>query len=137
MGINRVVLSGNLTDDAEVLYAGTGDPVLNFGIAFADRRRNAVTGEWEDFSNYIDCAVFGRRGESLAAALRKGDKVVVEGRLRYSSWEKEGLRKTKIEVVVDEVDLFRAPTRKGSAYGGEEFIRSLGGKPVEYFEEER
>lgn len=137
MGINRVVLSGNLTGDAEVLYTGTGDPVLNFGVAFADRRRNAETGEWEDFSNFIDCAVFGRRGEGLAAALRKGAKVVVEGRLRYSSWEKEGLRKSKVEVVVDEVVLFRMSPKKESAYGGEEFIRSLGGKPVEYFEEER
>lgn len=110
MSINRVAISGNLTRDPELRSTSGGTAVLSFGVAVNDRRRNPQTGEWEDRPNFIDCTVFGARAEALSRYLSKGAKVCIEGRLRWSSWEHEGQRRSKIEVVVDEVE-FMSPKR--------------------------
>ena len=103
--INRVVLSGNLTRDPELRQTPSGTGVLSFGVASNDRRRNQQTGEYEEVANYVDCTLFGDRAEPLSRILAKGMKVVVEGRLHYDSWERDGERHYKLEVVVTEVDL--------------------------------
>lgn len=107
MSINRVVVSGNLTRDPELRATPGGTQVLGFGIAVNDRRRNQQTGEWEDYPNFIDCTMFGNRAEALSRILRKGMKVAIEGKLRYSSWEdkNEGGRRSKVEIIPDEVVL--------------------------------
>ena len=112
MSINRVVISGNLTRDPEIRSAQSGMNILTFGVAVNDRRRNAQTGEWEDYANFIDCVLFGNRADYLSRTLHKGSKVVVEGKLRYSTWERDGQRRSKIEVVVDDVD-FVSPRQQG------------------------
>lgn len=115
MSINRVNISGNLTRDPELRAVSSGTQVLTFGVAVNDRRRNPQTNEWEDVPNFVDCVVFGARAEALARFLSKGMKVAVEGKLRYSSWEtKDGQRRSKLEVVVDEVE-FLAPRGQGAA----------------------
>ena len=82
MGINRVVLSGNLTRDPELRQTPGGTAVLSFGIAVNDRRKNSQTGEWEDYPNFLDCTIFGSRAEGLSNYLSKGTKVCLEGKLR-------------------------------------------------------
>ena len=105
MSINRVNISGNLTRDPELRSTAGGTQILSFGVAVNDRRRNQQTGEWEDVPNFVDCVVFGQRAEALSRFLSKGSKVAIEGKLRFSSWEtKEGQRRSKLEVVVDEVE---------------------------------
>lgn len=106
MSINRVVISGNLTRDPELRTTATGMPVLGFGVAVNDRVKNSQ-GEWEDYPNFIDCTMFGKRAESLSRYLHKGSKVAVEGKLRYSSWERDGQRRSKIEVWVDELEFMQ------------------------------
>lgn len=107
MSINRAVVSGNLTRDPELRATPGGTQVLGFGIAVNDRRRNQQTGEWEDYPNFIDCTMFGNRAEALSRILRKGMKVAIEGKLRYSSWEDKngGGRRSKVEIIPDEVVL--------------------------------
>lgn len=107
MSINRVVVSGNLTRDVELRVTPGGTQVLGFGVAVNDRRRNQQTGEWEDYPNFIDCTMFGNRAEALSRILRKGMKVAIEGKLRYSSWEDKngGGRRSKVEIIPDEVVL--------------------------------
>ena len=115
VSINRVNISGNLTRDPELRSTGGGTQVLSFGVAVNDRRRNQQSGEWEDVPNFVDCVVFGARAEPLSRYLSKGSKVAIEGKLRYSSWEtKEGQRRIKLEVVVDEVE-FLSPRNQGAA----------------------
>lgn len=115
VSINRVNISGNLTRDPELRSTGGGTQVLSFGVAVNDRRRNQQTGEWEDVPNFVDCVVFGARAEPLSRYLSKGSKVAIEGKLRYSSWEtKEGQRRSKLEVVVDEVE-FLSSRNQGAA----------------------
>jgi single-strand DNA-binding protein len=104
MSINRVNISGNLTRDPELRSTSGGTQVLTFGVAVNDRRRNSQTGEWEDVPNFIDCVVFGARAQALSRFLSKGTKVAIEGKLRYSSWERDGQKRSKLEVVVDEVE---------------------------------
>lgn len=106
MSINRVVISGNLTRDAELRETRGGTSVATFGIAVNERRKNQ-SGEWEDYANFVDCTIFGRRAEALAQYLTKGLKVAVEGKLHYSSWEDKngGGKRSKIDVTVDEIEL--------------------------------
>lgn len=104
MSINRVVISGNLTRDPELRSTSGGTQVLSFGVAVNDRRRNQQTGEWEDYPNFIDCTMFGARAEALSRYLSKGTKVAIEGKLRWSQWERDGQKRSKIEVIVDELE---------------------------------
>lgn len=104
MSINRVNISGNLTRSPELRATQGGSNVLTFGVAVNDRRKNPQTGEWEDYPNFIDCVVFGNRAESLSRFLAKGAKVAIEGKLRWSQWEKDGHKRSKIEVIVDEIE---------------------------------
>ena len=105
MSINRVNITGNLTRDPELRATAGGTQMLAFGVAVNDRRRNQQTGEWEDVPNFVDCIVFGSRAEAVSRFISKGSKVAIEGKLRYSAWEtKEGQRRSKLEVIVDEID---------------------------------
>lgn len=105
MSINRVVITGNLTRDPELRRTQSGLPVLDFGVAVNDRRKNSSTGEWEDYANFLDCTMFGARAESLSSILAKGMKVAVEGKLRWSQWERDGQKRSKVSIIADEVEL--------------------------------
>ena len=116
MSINRVVLSGNLTRDPELRQTASGKGVLSFGIAVNDRTKSAKTGEWEDRPNFVDCTMFGARAGALAGILSKGSKVALEGRLRWSQWEKDGQKRTKLEVVVEEMELLSSRKQSEDVY---------------------
>lgn len=114
MSINRVNISGNLTRDPEMRQTAGGTQILQFGVAVNDRRRNPQSGEWEDVPNFVDCVVFGTRAEPLSRFLSKGSKVAIEGKLRYSTWEtKDGQRRSKLEVVVDDLEFFSPRNDQG------------------------
>ena len=102
--INRACISGNLTRDAELRGGGN---VLSFSVAVNDRRKNPDTDEWEDVPNFIDCVMFCNRAAKLERWLTKGTKVFVEGKLRWSQWETDGGKRSKVEVVVSEVEFSR------------------------------
>lgn len=105
MAINKVLLTGNLTRNAELHATRTEHkPVLTFTLAVDDRRKNQQTGEWEDVPNFVGCVLFGARAEALSRRLTKGLKVAVEGRLRYNSYVKDDERRSYLDVVVDEVE---------------------------------
>ena len=116
MSINRVNISGNLTRDSELRATAGGVQVLRFGVAVNDRRRNPESGEWEDYPNFVECVMFGARAEAVGRYLLKGTKVAIEGKLRYSSWEKDGQRRSKLEVSVDEVE-FMSRAQQADAGG--------------------
>ena len=125
MSINRVNISGNLTRDPELRATASGTQVLSFGVAVNDRRRNPQSGEWEDYPNFVDCTMFGTRAEAVSRYLQKGSKVAIEGKLRYSSWERDGQRRSKLEVIVDEIEFM---SRGGGQGGyGQEAGGSFGG----------
>lgn len=114
MSINRVNISGNLTRGPELRSTAGGTQVVSFGVAVNDRRRNPQTGEWEDCPNFVDCTMFGARAEAASRYLSKGSKVAIEGKLRYSSWERDGQRRSKLKVIVDEIE-FMSRSADGQA----------------------
>ena len=111
--LNKAILMGRLTRDPELRATAGGTQVLSFGVAVNDRRRNAQTGEWEDYPNFVDCTMFGTRAEAVSRFLAKGNKVAIEGKLRYSSWERDGQRRSKLEVIVDELPWWPGWLRSG------------------------
>lgn len=123
MNINRVIISGNLTRDPELRSTQSGMAVLSFGVAVNDRRKNPTTGEWEDYPNFVDCTMFGARANSLSQYLSKGTKVSIEGKLRWSQWERDGQKRSKLEVIVDEIEFMssRNSNGGGSSYGGDTY----------------
>jgi len=123
MSINRVVISGNLTRDPDVRTTQSGMPVMSIGVAVNDRRRNSQTGEWEDHANYIDCTMFGNRAQNESQYLSKGSKVTLEGKLRWSQWERDGQKRSKLEVIVDELEFMSSRNSNGGApsYGGDSY----------------
>lgn len=118
MSINVAVISGNIAREPELKRTPKGTPILTFTLGFSERRPNEETGEWEERSNFIGCTMFGNRAEALAPYLHKGSHVGVRGTLRYSSWERDGIRRSKIEIVIDQIDFYSS--RTASAQSGSE-----------------
>lgn len=113
--INMVMLSGNITRDPEIRATASGLAVLSFGLAVNDRRKNPHTDEWEDYANFVDCVIMGRRAEALSPILTKGMKISVGGKLRYSSWERDGQKRSKIDVLVNDVELMQQRDSKATS----------------------
>jgi single-strand DNA-binding protein len=96
--INRVILSGRLTQDPELRYTPSGKAVARLRLAVS-RPYKSSTGEWVEDTLYIDVSAWGDLGERCSQRLYKGSPVVVEGRLRSRSWETEaGQKRTAVEV---------------------------------------
>ena len=106
MSINKVVLTGNLTRDAELKQTAGGMAIVSMRIAVNDRRKNSQTQQWEDVPNYIDVTMFGSRGEAVSRFLTKGKAVAIDGKLRWHEWESQaGEKRSKLEVIVDDLEL--------------------------------
>jgi single-strand DNA-binding protein len=114
MSINKVLLTGNLTRDPELRCTASGTPVLVFGVAVNERRKTQA-GDWEDYANFIDCTMFGTRAENIASFISKGSKVMIEGKLHYSKWDKDGATRSKLEVIIDNIE-FAIRKEQGGDY---------------------
>lgn len=108
--INQVIITGNLTRDPELRNTSGNFSVLSFTVACNDRRKNGD--QWEDVPNFFDVVVFGNRADALARFLRKGAKVAVLGKLRWSQWEKDGQKRSKIDVIASDVEVLSSSKSK-------------------------
>lgn len=106
MSINQVSITGNLTRSPELRSTAGGTAVMSFGIAVNDRRKNA-SGQWEDVPNFFECVTFGNRAMALGDILTKGMKVAIAGKLHYSSWEKDGQKHSKVDIIAQEIELMQ------------------------------
>lgn len=103
-GLNTVSIGGNLCRDAELRATASGMAVLTFSVVVNESRKNQQTGEYEDYPNYVDCTMFGRRAESVSRYLTKGTYVALTGRLHQNRWQnKDGQNRSKLEVTVDNI----------------------------------
>ncbi|KYF78211.1 single-stranded DNA-binding protein [Sorangium sp. So ce388] len=97
-GLNKVILMGNLGSDPELRYTGNGTPVLQLRMAtnesFVDKNK-----EPKERTEWHNIVFWGPRAEALAKVLTKGDGVLIEGGLRTSSYEKDGVRRYRTEVI--------------------------------------
>lgn len=95
---NRVVLLGNVTRDPELRYIASGTAVTEIGLAVNDRRKTA-TGEWIDETTFVDVTLWGRTAEIAGEYVTKGSPLMIEGRLKLDTWEKDGKKNSKLRVV--------------------------------------
>jgi single-strand DNA-binding protein len=116
---NQVILMGNLTRDPEVRQTPNGQSVCSFSLAL-NRSYKGSNGEWQEATDFINCIAWGPLGERVAQYLTKGRPCLVNGRLQSSSWEQDGQKRSKIEVVAQDV------TFLGGAGGGDGGGRSDG-----------
>ncbi|MCX8026712.1 MAG: single-stranded DNA-binding protein [Thermodesulfovibrionales bacterium] len=98
---NRIILIGRLTRDPELRYAPSGMAFTNFTLAVNTRSRQGDESKEEVL--FIDCVVFGKQAESCNQYLSKGSLILVEGRLRERRWEYEGQKKSKMEVLANNI----------------------------------
>ncbi len=111
---NRVILVGNLTRDPELRYIPSGTAVTEIGLAVNDRRKTA-NGEWVDETTFIDITLWGRTAEVASEYLNKGSSVLIEGRLKLDTWEKDGKKNSKLRVVGERMQMLGS---RGGAGGG-------------------
>ena len=95
--LNRVFLMGNLTRDPEVRYAPSGDAVGELNLA-VNRRYRTRDGQDREETCFVNVVVWGRQAETSAEYLRKGSPVLIEGRLQYDQWEKDGQKQSRLRV---------------------------------------
>jgi single-strand DNA-binding protein len=113
---NRVVLLGNLTRDPELRYIPSGTAVSDIGLAVNDRvKRN---NEWVDETTFVDITLWGRTAEVANEFLSKGSSVLIEGRLKLESWEKDGQKRSKLKVVADKMQMVGARGSGNQGGGG-------------------
>lgn len=113
-GLNTVSIGGNLCRDAELRVTVSGMAMLTFSVAVNESRKNQQTGEYEDYPNYVDCTMFGRRAESVSRYLTKGTYVALTGRLHQNRWQNNGGQKrSKLEVTVDNIHFESRGERDG------------------------
>jgi single-strand DNA-binding protein len=111
VGVNKVILIGNLGADPEVKYASSGTTIATFRLATSENRVNRSSGEKTTTTEWHRIVAFGKLAEICGEYLNKGKQVYIEGRLRTRSWEdKEGNRKFTTEIVATQMQMLGAPT---------------------------
>lgn len=128
-GINKVILVGNLGRDPETRYAQNGNPITNFSIATTEGWRDKETGQNNERTEWHNVVCFSRLAEIASQYLKKGSQVYIEGSLRTSSWEQDGQKKYKTEVIARELQMLgsRGGSGGGDSYGGDSYSGGSGG----------
>ncbi|HZL07863.1 MAG TPA: single-stranded DNA-binding protein [Candidatus Dormibacteraeota bacterium] len=100
--LNQVTLMGNLTRDPELRQTPNGQNVTSFSLAL-NRAYKDASGEWQEVTDYIDIVCWGPLAERVAQYLSKGRRCLVQGRLQSRSWEQDGQKRSKVEVLANDV----------------------------------
>lgn len=138
MYLNKAIIYGNLTRDPELKTLPSGMSVCSFGIA-TNRVYNDRDGKRQEMTEYHNIVVFGRQAETSAQYLKKGASALVEGRLQTRSWDADGVKHYRTEIVADRVQF---GPRGGNGGGAAPAAAEKGGDsgqqnaPVDYPEEE-
>lgn len=115
--LNQVTLMGNLTRDPELRQTPTGQNVTSFSLAL-NRSYKDASGEWQEATDYIDIVCWGPLAERVAQYLSKGRRCLVQGRLQSRSWEQDGAKRSKVEVLANDVTFLDS---RGGGDGGESY----------------
>jgi single-strand DNA-binding protein len=127
MNINHVLIFGNLTRDPELRALPSGMNVTSFSIA-TNRTLKDKEGQRQEQTDFHSIVVFGKQADSVAQYLRKGSSAFIEGRLQTRSWDKDGVKQYRTEVVADRVQF--GPKR--SSDGDSSAKQSDGNSGIDY-----
>lgn len=123
---NQVTLMGNLTRDPDLRQIPSGQSVCSFSLAL-NRSFKGSDGNWQEATDYVDVVAWGPLGERVAQYVTKGRPVLVSGRLQSQSWEKDGQKRTKVEVVANDVT-FLGGRGEGGESGGSSYTPNDSGE---------
>ncbi|HET9174117.1 MAG TPA: single-stranded DNA-binding protein [Candidatus Saccharimonadales bacterium] len=116
--LNQVFLMGNLTRDPELRQTPGGQSVCSFSLAL-NRSYKDQSGDWQEATDYIDVVAWGPLGERVSQYLTKGRRCLVQGRLQSRSWEQEGQKRSKVEVLANDVTFLDSRGMEEGGAGGE------------------
>lgn len=116
--LNRVMLIGRLTRDPETRHTPSGQTVTTFGLAINRTYRRKDSDEQVEETTFVDCEAWGKGGETFARYMKKGRQAYVEGRLKLDSWEKDGQKRSKLSVVMEEFQFLDGGAGGGGGGGG-------------------
>jgi single-strand DNA-binding protein len=115
MNYNKVILLGNLTRDPQLSYTPNQTAVVDFGLA-VNRRWKAQDGSQRDETCFVDCRMFGKRAEVVNKYCKKGNPLLVEGRLTFDSWTaQDGSKRSKLRVTVESFEFIAKPEQKATS----------------------
>jgi single-strand DNA-binding protein len=114
--VNRVIVIGRLTRDAELKYTQAGFAISNFSVAVNRRRKNGE--QWVEEANYFDVSLFGKQAETLKPYLVKGKQIAVEGELKQDRWEQDGQPRSKVVISASNVQLLGGGQGAAGGQGG-------------------
>ena len=100
-GFSKAIITGNLTRDPELRSTPSGSQVCSFSVA-VNRNYKDSSGESKEDVSFIDCSAWGKAGEIIAQYAKKGSGILVSGRLDQRSWEKDGQKHSRVEIVVED-----------------------------------
>ena len=104
--INRVFMIGRLTKDPELRYTQGGASIASFSLA--SNRSYTVQNEKKEDVSFFACVAWGKLGELIAQHCKKGERIGIEGRLQQRSWEKDGQKRSTVEIVVENFQFLSA-----------------------------
>lgn len=117
-GFSKAIIVGNLTRDPELRTTASGTQVCSISVA-VNRSYKGNSGEQQDQVSYFDCSAWGKLGETIAQYAHKGSGILISGRLEQRSWEdKEGQKRSRIEIVVDDFNFIGGGNGGGDFSGG-------------------
>jgi len=114
--INQVILLGNLTRDPELRTTPSGQSVCSFSLAL-NRAYKDQSGQWQEQTDFVNCVAWAQLGTNISQYMRKGRRMLVQGGLRSSSWEKDGQKHSKLEVLVSDATFLDGPAGSQGSEG--------------------
>ncbi len=110
---NKVILAGNMTRDPQLKYLPSQTAVVEFGLAI-NRRWTGQDGQRRDETCFVDCTAFGKPAETINHYMKKGQPILVEGRLTYQQWQaQDGTKRSKLLVTVEGFQFLGGPAAGG------------------------
>lgn len=106
---NQAIVMGNLTRDPELRTTPSGQSVASFAVATNRTWNDSNSGERKEAVEYHEIVAWGKLGELASQYLSKGRKVMVIGRLQTQSWEKDGVKRQRTEIVASDVNFLDNP----------------------------
>jgi single-strand DNA-binding protein len=125
--LNQLTLMGNLTRDPELRQTPNGQNVVSFSLAL-NRSYKDQAGEWQEATDYVDIVAWGPLAERVSQYLTRGSRTLVQGRLQSRSWEQDGQKRNKVEVLANDVTFL--DSRGQASSDSQENFDDSGAAPV-------
>lgn len=101
--MNNISILGTITREPELKYTQGGTAILSFGIAYNEKRKQQ-DGRYQDLAHFFEVTAFGKKAETVNQWFRKGSRILIQGSLDYQSWEKDGQKKSKVGIKLNDFD---------------------------------